>query len=97
MATDAIAADAAPLTSFVVPVAAPSIIPAYGSRCSACRFLRRKCIQWYIFAPYFCHEEGVTDFEAIHKVFGARNASNLLTYLPVKNRYKAVTTILYDA
>ena len=65
--------------------------------CGACKFLKRKCIQSCIFAPFFCHEEGAFHFEAIHKVFGARNASNLLTQLSVNDRYGAAISLVYEA
>ncbi|OWM73903.1 LOB domain-containing protein 29 [Punica granatum] len=68
-----------------------------GSPCGACKFLRRKCVQGCVFAPYFCHEQGVTHFAAIHKVFGASNVSKLLTHLPVSDRAEAAVTISYEA
>ncbi|XP_052206872.1 LOB domain-containing protein 29-like [Diospyros lotus] len=68
-----------------------------GSPCGACKVLRRKCTKSCVFAPYFCHEEGPTNFAAIHKVFGASNASKLLAQLPVSDHYGAVDTLLYEA
>ncbi|CAI9761400.1 unnamed protein product [Fraxinus pennsylvanica] len=68
-----------------------------GSPCGACKFLRRKCLRGCVFAPYFCHEQGATHFAAIHKVFGASNASKLLSHLPVSDRREAATTIAYEA
>ncbi|XP_076933984.1 uncharacterized protein LOC143600078 [Bidens hawaiensis] len=68
-----------------------------GSPCGACKFLRRKCIKGCVFAPYFCHEQGATHFAAIHKVFGASNASKLLAHLPVCDRSEAAVTIVYEA
>ena len=65
--------------------------------CGACKFLKRKCIQSCIFAPFFCDEEGAFHFEAVHKVFGARNVSNLLAQLPVNGRYGAAITLVYEA
>ena len=65
--------------------------------CDACKYLRRRCIQGCIFAPYFCNEVGSIDFEAVHKVFGAKNAFNLLSHLPVRDRNEAVATIVYEA
>ncbi|XP_062120350.1 LOB domain-containing protein 29-like [Humulus lupulus] len=69
----------------------------FGSPCGACKFLRRKCINGCIFAPYFCHEQGATHFAAIHKVFGASNVSKLLAHLPVTDRCEAAVTISYEA
>ncbi|XP_024932744.3 LOB domain-containing protein 29-like [Ziziphus jujuba] len=68
-----------------------------GSPCGACKFLRRKCVKGCIFAPYFCHDQGVNHFAAIHKVFGASNVSKLLAHLPVSDRCEAAVTISYEA
>ncbi|OVA13924.1 hypothetical protein BVC80_1783g6 [Macleaya cordata] len=69
----------------------------FGSPCGACKFLRRKCVNGCVFAPYFSHEQGATVFSAIHKVFGASNVSKLLTHLPVRDRSEAAVTISYEA
>ncbi|XP_031502619.1 LOB domain-containing protein 29-like [Nymphaea colorata] len=69
----------------------------FGSPCGACKFLRRKCVKGCVFAPYFCHEQGATHFAAIHKVFGASNASKLLMHIPVSDRPEAAVTISYEA
>ncbi|CAN6461564.1 unnamed protein product [Victoria cruziana] len=69
----------------------------FGSPCGACKFLRRKCLKGCVFAPYFCHEQGATYFAAIHKVFGASNASKLLSQIPVSGRSEAALTITYEA
>ncbi|OVA02445.1 hypothetical protein BVC80_9099g267 [Macleaya cordata] len=68
-----------------------------GSPCGACKFLRRKCASDCIFAPYFCSEQGPAQFAAIHKVFGASNASKLLSQVQVPERCEAVATIAYEA
>ncbi|CAH8392500.1 unnamed protein product [Eruca vesicaria subsp. sativa] len=68
-----------------------------GSPCGACKFLRRKCAKGCVFAPYFCHEQGASHFAAIHKVFGASNASKLLSQLPASDRFEAAITISYEA
>ncbi|KAE8675108.1 LOB domain-containing protein 16 [Hibiscus syriacus] len=68
-----------------------------GSPCGACKFLRRKCASDCIFAPFFCSEQGPARFAAIHKVFGASNASKLLLHIPAHVRCKAVVTIAYEA
>ncbi|OAY67368.1 LOB domain-containing protein 29 [Ananas comosus] len=69
----------------------------FGSPCGACKFLRRKCAKGCVFAPYFSHEQGAAHFAAIHKVFGASNASKLLAHLPVADRCEAAVTISYEA
>ncbi|KAG2404442.1 hypothetical protein LR48_Vigan03g065700 [Vigna angularis] len=68
-----------------------------GSPCGACKFLRRKCIQGCIFAPYFDAEQGTAHFASVHKVFGASNMSKLLLSIPVHKRLDAVITICYEA
>ncbi|KAL5232402.1 hypothetical protein ABZP36_031178 [Zizania latifolia] len=68
-----------------------------GSPCGACKFLRRKCVKGCVFAPYFCHEQGAAHFAAIHKVFGASNASKLLMHLPASDRCEAAVTMSYEA
>ncbi|KAJ0259337.1 LOB domain-containing protein 17 [Hirschfeldia incana] len=69
----------------------------FGSPCGACKFLRRKCIYGCVFAPYFCHDQGASHFAAIHQVFGASNASKLLSQLPMEDRCEAAITIYYEA
>jgi len=69
----------------------------FGSPCGACKFLRRKCVKGCVFAPYFCHDQGAAHFAAIHKVFGASNASKLLMHLPENARCEAAVTITYEA
>ena len=68
-----------------------------GSPCAACKSLRRKCQPDCVFAPYFSTDQGAARFAAIHKVFGASNASKLLSHLPVADRCEAVVTITYEA
>ncbi|XP_064950741.1 LOB domain-containing protein 18-like [Musa acuminata AAA Group] len=68
-----------------------------GGPCGACKFLRRKCVTGCIFAPYFNSEQGAAHFAAVHKVFGASNASKLLLHIPAHKRLDAVVTICYEA
>ncbi|KAL0289172.1 UNVERIFIED_CONTAM: LOB domain-containing protein 33 [Sesamum angustifolium] len=67
------------------------------SSCGACKFLRRRCNDECVFAPYFCYEQAATHFAAVHKVFGASNVSKLLLHLPAHSRSDAATTISYEA
>lgn len=67
------------------------------SPCGACKFLRRKCVNGCIFAPYFGSDQGAARFAAVHKVFGASNVSKLLMHIPVNRRQHAVVTISYEA
>ncbi|XP_052197368.1 LOB domain-containing protein 33-like [Diospyros lotus] len=80
MATSATAADATPLVT--TADAALSALATGSSSCSGCKFLRRRCIQGCIFAPYFRHPRA---FAAIHTIFGAINVSKLLAGLSVNN------------
>ncbi|KAG7553488.1 Lateral organ boundaries LOB [Arabidopsis thaliana x Arabidopsis arenosa] len=68
-----------------------------GGPCGACKFLRRKCVAECVFAPYFDSEEGTSHFTAVHKVFGASNASKLLMMIPASRRLDAVVTLTYEA
>ncbi|OIW00806.1 hypothetical protein TanjilG_18608 [Lupinus angustifolius] len=68
-----------------------------GGPCGACKFLRRKCEKGCIFAPYFDSDQGTAHFAAVHKVFGASNASKLLMRIPVPKRLDAVVTLCYEA
>ena len=72
-------------------------MPGSSSPCGAYKILRRKCTQWCIFTPYFCHEEVLSHFATIHKVFDVSNASKLLTQLLISDRYGAVITLSYEA
>ncbi|XP_062000353.1 LOB domain-containing protein 19 [Rosa rugosa] len=68
-----------------------------GGPCGACKFLRRKCLRGCIFAPYFDSDQGTAHFAAVHKVFGASNASKLLLRIPAHKRLDAVVTLCYEA
>ncbi|KAK7271103.1 hypothetical protein RJT34_26727 [Clitoria ternatea] len=65
--------------------------------CGACKFLRRKCIDGCVFAPYFGTDQGAARFAAVHKVFGASNVSKLLSNIPENRRHEAVASISYEA
>ena len=68
-----------------------------GGPCGACKFLRRKCVNGCVFAPYFDSDQGTAHFAAVHKVFGASNASKLLLRIPAPKRLDAVVTLCYEA
>nr|GEX28466.1 hypothetical protein [Tanacetum cinerariifolium] len=65
--------------------------------CGACKFLRRRCVDGCIFAPYFSPDHGAAMFAAVHKVFGASNVAKQLMQLPVECRDLAALTISYEA
>ncbi|CAN4111220.1 unnamed protein product [Withania somnifera] len=76
---------------------ASAILVASAAPCGACKFLRRKCINGCVFAPYFGSDQGAARFAAVHKVFGASNVSKLLLHIPANRRQDAVVTITYEA
>eukprot|EP00270_Netrium_digitus_P014020 TRINITY_DN4721_c0_g1_i2.p1 TRINITY_DN4721_c0_g1~~TRINITY_DN4721_c0_g1_i2.p1 ORF type:complete len:182 (+),score=4.70 TRINITY_DN4721_c0_g1_i2:288-833(+) len=70
--------------------------PQSSPPCGACRFLRRKCAQSCVFAPYFASDQGQR-FANVHKIFGASNVAKLLQEIPEESREDAVNSISYEA
>lgn len=66
------------------------------SPCAACKFLRRKCTQECVFAPYFPPDQPQR-FSNVHKVFGASNIAKLLNELSPTQREDAVISLAYEA
>ncbi|KAF8085478.1 hypothetical protein N665_0666s0026 [Sinapis alba] len=66
------------------------------SPCAACKFLRRKCTQECVFAPYF-PPDNPQKFSYVHKVFGASNVAKLLNELAPNQREDAVNSLFYEA
>ncbi|CAL0314420.1 unnamed protein product [Lupinus luteus] len=66
------------------------------SPCAACKFLRRKCTQECVFAPYF-PPDNPQRFAYVHKVFGASNVAKLLNELTAAERDDAVKSLAYEA
>lgn len=66
------------------------------SPCAACKFLRRKCTQECVFAPYFPPDQP-QKFANVHKVYGASNVAKLLNDLPTTQREDAVNSLAYEA
>ncbi|PIA55535.1 hypothetical protein AQUCO_00700083v1 [Aquilegia coerulea] len=66
------------------------------SPCAACKFLRRKCTQECVFAPYFPPDQP-QKFANVHKVFGASNVAKLLNELNPTQREDAVNSLAYEA
>lgn len=66
------------------------------SPCAACKFLRRKCTQECVFAPYFPPDQP-QKFAYVHKVFGASNVAKLLNELASNHREDAVNSLFYEA
>lgn len=66
------------------------------SPCAACKFLRRKCTQECVFAPYFPPDQP-NKFINVHKVFGASNVAKILNELNAAQREDAVNSLAYEA
>ncbi|KAJ4891030.1 LOB domain-containing protein 36 [Raphanus sativus] len=66
------------------------------SPCAACKFLRRKCTQECVFAPYF-PPDNPQKFSYVHKVFGASNVAKLLNEIAANQREDAVNSLFYEA
>ncbi|XP_076929048.1 LOB domain-containing protein 10-like [Bidens hawaiensis] len=66
------------------------------SPCAACKFLRRKCTQECVFAPYFPPDQP-QKFANVHKVFGASNVAKILNELNTAQREDAVNSLAYEA
>lgn len=66
------------------------------SPCAACKFLRRKCTQECVFAPYFPPDQP-QKFANVHKVFGASNVAKILNELNTSQREDAVNSLAYEA
>ncbi|MQL94483.1 hypothetical protein Taro_027138 [Colocasia esculenta] len=69
---------------------------ATGTRCAACRYLRRRCSHECVLAPYFpsTHPDR---FACVHRIFGASNVSRMIQQLPVHQRAAAADSISYEA
>ncbi|XP_020091636.1 LOB domain-containing protein 36-like [Ananas comosus] len=66
------------------------------SPCAACKFLRRKCTQGCVFAPYFPPDQP-NKFACVHRVFGASNVAKLLNDISPAQREDAVNSLAYEA
>ncbi|KAK1383338.1 LOB domain-containing protein [Heracleum sosnowskyi] len=66
------------------------------SPCGACKFLRKKCTQECVYAPYFPPDQP-QKFSNVHKVFGASNVAKLLNDLNAAQREDAVNSLAYEA
>ncbi|KAJ6678462.1 LOB DOMAIN-CONTAINING PROTEIN 4-RELATED [Salix viminalis] len=66
------------------------------SPCASCKFLRRKCTQECVLAPYFPPDQP-QKFAIVHKVFGQSNVAKLLNELPAAQRADAVNSLAFEA
>ncbi|KAL6638011.1 hypothetical protein ACP70R_025583 [Stipagrostis hirtigluma subsp. patula] len=67
-----------------------------GKRCAACKFLRRRCSQDCVLAPYFPASDPQR-YACVQRVFGASNIARMLQNLPVHERGKAADTMAAEA
>ncbi|XP_047339924.1 LOB domain-containing protein 18-like [Impatiens glandulifera] len=65
--------------------------------CGARKFLRKRCLDECIFAPYFYSDEGTANFKSVHKIFGANNISKLLINISIEKRANVVFTLCLEA
>ncbi|KAJ9184708.1 hypothetical protein P3X46_004410 [Hevea brasiliensis] len=65
-------------------------------RCSACKYLRRKCPLDCIFSPYFPSNDPER-FSCVHKIYGSSNVGKMLQQLPVHLRAAAADCLCYEA
>ncbi|XP_047311790.1 LOB domain-containing protein 24-like [Impatiens glandulifera] len=67
-----------------------------GTRCAACKYLRRRCSKDCIFAPYF-PSNNPQRYDCVHKIFGANNVAKSLKDLPVHARAMAADCMSLEA
>ncbi|XWS41952.1 hypothetical protein CRYUN_Cryun17cG0126500 [Craigia yunnanensis] len=66
------------------------------SPCAACKFLRQKCGQECVCAPYF-PPDNPQKFVNVHQVFGRSNVAKLLNEVNASQREDAVNSLAYEA
>ncbi|XP_047324904.1 LOB domain-containing protein 21-like [Impatiens glandulifera] len=76
--------------------ATTSQVARSSSSCAACKFLKRKCTDACLFAPYFRSDEP-KKFAKVHKVFGASNVGKILAEVPEDRREDAANSLVYEA
>lgn len=64
--------------------------------CAACKHQRRKCENNCVFAPYFPAGRAET-FREVHKIFGVKNMTGILTPRTPDERKKAVESLEWEA
>nr|GMD70697.1 LOB domain-containing protein 24-like [Ipomoea batatas] len=69
---------------------------ATGSRCAACRQLRRRCTSDCIFLSYFPPNDPQR-FAVVHKIFGANNAGKMLKQVEEYKRGDVAESLYYEA
>ncbi|KAF8403532.1 hypothetical protein HHK36_011636 [Tetracentron sinense] len=81
-------------TSYLLSFSPPP--PAVISPCVACKFLRRRCVEKCVLAPYFPPTEPLK-FKIAHKVYGASSIIKFLLEIPEAQRADAVSSMVYEA
>lgn len=66
------------------------------SLCAACNFLRRKCTQECVFAPYFPSDQP-QKFANVHKIFGGYNVAKILHGFNINQREDAANSLAFEA
>ncbi|KAL6900766.1 hypothetical protein ACP4OV_005442 [Aristida adscensionis] len=67
-----------------------------GRRCAACKYLRRRCADGCVLAPYFPASQPQR-YADVHAVFGTSNVTRLLQSLPVQERGAAADAMAAEA
>ncbi|KAK7396134.1 hypothetical protein VNO78_16926 [Psophocarpus tetragonolobus] len=65
--------------------------------CGACKYMRRKCENECMFAPYFPSEKDSARFAVVHKVFGKNCLLKLLSNVEVDRRHEVMDSLCYQA
>ncbi|CAN1257617.1 LOB domain-containing protein 1 [Linum perenne] len=65
-------------------------------RCAGCVYLRRRCVQDCLLAPYF-PPDNPQRFESVHKIFGTSNITRLLLGVPEEFRGMAADCMSFEA
>ncbi|KAK1393339.1 LOB domain-containing protein [Heracleum sosnowskyi] len=64
--------------------------------CASCRHQRKKCTENCVLAPYFPLNKN-KEFQAVHKLFGVSNVTKILSGLDVRDRRRAVDSLIWEA
>ncbi|KAK4801321.1 hypothetical protein SAY86_021808 [Trapa natans] len=67
-----------------------------GSRCAACRYLRRRCSKDCIFSPHF-PSSNPQRFAYVHRIYGASNVAKMLQRVSEFERSHAADSLHLEA
>ncbi|KAM7254315.1 hypothetical protein ACFE04_031997 [Oxalis oulophora] len=65
-------------------------------RCAGCKFLRRRCCEDCVLAPYF-PPNNPQRFASVHRIFGASNVTKMLQQVPEHLRGDAADCMAFEA